>query len=128
MLGVTRLVLGSVGALCVALGVGLLVGWGPLVERWPWPLPPLPAMVVGAWLCTYAVGLLWFALRERDWRRGRIAIRPALVVIGLHLLAVLRLRDSFDAGAATTVYVAALAAVFVAVAVLGLVEERRLPR
>jgi hypothetical protein len=127
-LDVTRLVLGAAGALFGALGVGLLVRWGSLVERWPWPLPPLPAMVVGAWLCTYAAGLLWFALRERDWRRGRIALLPALVVLGLDLVAVLRLRDSFDGGAETAVYVAVLAAVFVAVAGLGLVEERRLRR
>jgi hypothetical protein len=125
-LGVTRLVLGSAGALCAALGAGLLVGWGPLVERWPWPLPPLPAMVVGAWLCTYAAGLLWFAVRDRDWRRCRIAILPALVVLGFDLVAVLRLWDSFDGGAETAVYVAVLVAVFVAVAGLGLVEERRL--
>ncbi len=127
-LGVTRLVLGAAGALFGALGVGLLAGWGSLVERWPWPLPPLPAMIVGAWLCTYAAGLLWFALRERDWRRGRIALLPALVVLGLDLAAVLRLWDSFDGGAETAVYVAVLAAVFVAVGGLGLVEERRLRR
>ncbi len=124
--GVTRLALGGAGALLGAVGVGLLADWTWLAEQWPWPLPALPAAVVGAWLCTYAAGFLWFALRERDWRRIRIGVLPAAIAVALDLVAIGRFWDSFDGGPATAVYIAFLGALLIAVGGAALVEERRL--
>jgi hypothetical protein len=125
-LGATRLAFGVAGALLGVVGIGLLADWTWLAAHWPWPLPALPAAVVGAWLCTYAAGLLWFALRERDWRRGRIGVLPLGIAVALDLAATGRLWDSFGGGAETAVYVAALGALLIALGAAALVEERRL--
>lgn len=124
----SRLVLGAVGALVAAIGFGLLADWGWLVSRWPWPLPPLPATVLGAWFCTYAAGLLWFALRERDWSRSRIGVAAAAIASALVLIAAIRLRDDFDGGAATALYLTGVVAALLAVTAVGVVEETRLRR
>jgi hypothetical protein len=125
-LRVTRLAFGGAGALVGAVGIALLADWRWLAEQWPWPLPQLPAGVVGAWLCTYAAGFLWFALRERDWRRVRIGLLPAAIAVALDLVAAARLRESFDGGAATAIYLVALSALLVGLGAAALVEERRL--
>ena len=97
-LAVSRLVLGAAGALVAFLGVALLADWGWLTGRWPWPLPSLPATVVGAWFCTVAAGLLWFALRERDWSRARLGVAPITIALALDLVAAVRLRHTFVGG------------------------------
>jgi hypothetical protein len=122
----TRLVLGVAGAAVGVLGVSLLADWGSLVARWPWSLPPLPATVVGAWFCTSAAGLLWFSLRERDWGRARIGVAPAMIPVALDLVAAVRLRDGFEGGLATAVYLSGLVTLLVVVAAVTFIEERRL--
>jgi len=120
----TRLVLGTVGAVAGLYGVGLLLDWNALVSRWPWPLTRLTAGVVGVLLFTYALGLLWFALRVRNWRRMRIGAIGLIVTILLHLLSAARLRDDFDGGAGQAVYLAALVALLAAIAAAAVAEER----
>lgn len=122
----TRLLLGAAGAGVGLIGVVLLVDWGWLTARWPWPLPPLPATIVGAWFCTVAAGLLWFAVRERDWGRARIGVGPMAIPLALDLVSAARLRHGFAGGAATAVYLAGLAVVLVAIGAVAAVEERRL--
>lgn len=122
----TRLLLGAAGAGVGAIGVALVADWGWLTARWPWPLPPLPATIVGAWFCTVAAGLLWFALRERDWGRARIGVAPMMIPLLLDLVAAARLRHGFAGGAATAIYLTALAALLVAIAAASVVEEWRL--
>jgi hypothetical protein len=122
----TRLLLSGAGALVGALGIGLLADWDWLAEHWPWPLPALPAELVGTWLCTYAAGFLWFALRERDWGRVRIAVVPAAIVLVLDLAAAGRFRGSLGTGTRTAVYLGFLAALLIGLSAVALLEERRL--
>jgi hypothetical protein len=122
----TRLLLGAVGAGLGLVGIALLGDWSWLATRWPWPLPPLPATIVGAWFCTVAAGLLWFAARERDWRRARIGVAPMMIPLALDLAAAVRLRHGFGGGIATAVYLGGLAVVLVAIGAVAVVEERRL--
>ena len=96
-----------------------------LAERWPWPLPSLPSAVTGAWVCTYAAGLLWFAARERDWGRVRTGVGPAILVVVLSAIAAARYWDRFDSDASAAVYLAVLAALFAVLGAAALVEERR---
>src|SRR5207253_8113408 len=56
--------------------------------------------------CTYAAGLLWFAVRERDWSRSRIGVAAGAIASVLVLVAAIRLRDDFEGGAATALYFA----------------------
>lgn len=125
-LRVTRLVLGMAGAIVAALGILLLAGWGWLSSRWAWPLPPLPAAIVGAWFCTLASGLLWFALRERDWGRGRLGVVPMLVPLALDLAAAARLHRGLAGQTATVIYLGGVSVLVVVTAGASLVEERRL--
>ena len=125
-LPVSRLVLGAAGTLTAAIGVALLADWSRLASRWPWSLPALPATVVGAWFCTVAAGLLWFALRERDWSRGRIGVAPIRVALILDLVAAARLRDELAGGVSTALYLAGLAVLVAAIAAVAVVEELRL--
>ena len=125
-LAASRLVLGVAGAAVGAIGIALLADWGWLTSRWPWPLPSLPAGIVGAWFCTVSAGLLWFAVRERDWSRSRIGVAPIMLALALDLVAAIRLHEGFRGGAATVLYLAGLAALLGAIAAVTVVEERRL--
>ncbi len=124
----TRIALGGAGLALAVIGIGLLAESTPLTERWPWPLPPLPASVLGGWLFTYAAAFLWFAVRERDWRRVRIGVGPAMISFALDLVAAARYRDDFRTGAETAAYIAGLAALLVVLGVASYIEERRLRR
>jgi hypothetical protein len=125
-LGATRLTLGGVALALGVLGVGLLVEWPAITERWPWPLPSLPASVLGGWLCTYAVAFGWFAARERDWSRVRIGVAPAMLSFALDLIAAARFRNDFGATAETATYLACLAGLLAVLGAASYVEERRL--
>ena len=124
----TRVALGAIGAVGAVIGLLLLAPWAALASRWPWPLPALPATIVGAWFCTFAAGLLWFAIREREWVRARIAVVPMAVPIALDLAAAGRLHSGLVGGTATATYVGGLAAVLAVLLSVTAVEERRLRR
>jgi hypothetical protein len=124
----SRLILGTAGVVVAAFGVALLADTAWLVDRWPWPLPPLPATVTGAWFCTVAAGLLWFALRERDWSRARIGVAPIALALVLDLVSAVRFRHELADGVSTVVYIAGCVALLLAIAGVAVVEERRLTR
>jgi hypothetical protein len=125
-LGATRLALGATGAVLAAIGIGLLTGWPWLAAQWPWPLPALPSAVAGAWICTFAAGLLWFAVRERDWARVRAGVAPAIVVVVLQAIAAVRFWDRFDSDASAEAYAVILGVLFAVLGGAALIEERRL--
>ena len=120
------MVLGTAGVAAAAIGIALLADVGALTDRWPWPLPSLPATVVGAWFCTVAAGLLWFALRERDWSRARIGVAPIALALVLDLVSAVRFRPDLAGGASTVLYVGGCAALLLAISGVAIVEERRL--
>jgi hypothetical protein len=124
-LWITRLSLGGAGSMLGVLGLALLVEWGWLARNWPWLLPKLPAGIVGAWLCTYAVAFLWFALSERRWSRVRLGVVPMMISLALDLIAAVRLRDDLRGGASAAVYVASLVALLALLAGATVLEERR---
>jgi hypothetical protein len=111
------------GAGLGALGLAYLVGWDTAEPWWPWPLTPLTAAVVGAWLLTFAVGFLWFALRDPSWPRSRIALIALAVTAALDLAAAVRLWDDLDSAAA--VYVGVLVALLAGIVVVARIESRR---
>ena len=114
-----------VGVTLAAFGAALLAGWDRALAWWPWPLTDLTAGVVGGWLATYAVGLLWFAVRDPSWRRSRIGAIALAVTAALQLVAAVRLWEDLDSGASSVLYVGALAALLVAVALAAAGEDGR---
>ena len=121
----TRAGAGVVGAGLGALGLAYVAGWDTAQSWWPWPLTPLTAGVLGAWLLTFAVGLLWFALRDPSWARAWIGAVALAVTAGLDLVAAVRLRDDLDGGVSALVYVAVLAALLVGVGLAARAEAGR---
>jgi hypothetical protein len=119
----TRVGAAAAGTGLATLGLAYVVGWERAESWWPWPLTPLTAGVLGAWLLTFAVGFLWFALRDPSWPRSRIALVALAVTAALDLVAAVRLWDDLDGAAA--VYVGVLVALLVGVVVVAWVESRR---
>jgi len=121
----TRASIGSAGAVLGVVGVGLTVDWSWVVSHWPWALPPLPAHVLGAWLCTFAASFLWFGLREREWSRVRVGIAPVMVTTALAFGAAARFSDGFHGAAGTAAYLGGLSMLFLLLGVAALVERQR---
>lgn len=126
-LAATRLGAAAAGGVVGAFGLALLAGWDTAESWWPWPLTTLTAGILGGWLATYAIGLLWFALRDPSWERSRTAAIALAVTTVLELGAAIRLWDRFDDGASALVYVAVLVALLAGIALAELGEGRRLP-
>jgi hypothetical protein len=105
------------------VGLGLAFWPGTFADLWPWPLTPLTAGAVAAWLLTIAVGC-WWSLRERDWRRVRVAFPGFFAFAALQLIGAARYSEALDGGPRTWVYLAALAALL-AVSGLAWVQHER---
>jgi hypothetical protein len=124
LLGATRVLLALLAAVCLALGVWLTVAPGALAAAWPWTLPDLSASILGTWFLTAGCGCGW-ALRERDWGRTRIVLMPFLLTCVLHLIALVRYRDTLSGSdLAIAVYAAALGGSAVALGGCALAQHR----
>jgi hypothetical protein len=89
-----RYPLGAQGAGYAAAGAALFVlpshrSW------WPWPLTPLTAQAVGAWLLGMGIIAL-HAVIEDDWFRVEPAMLGLVVLGALQLLAVVRFRTALS--------------------------------
>jgi hypothetical protein len=90
------------------LGLGLAFLPDSFDGLWPWPLTPLTAGAVAAWLLTIA-SAGWWSLREGDWRRVRVAFPAVIIFDALALIGAARFSDALDFGDAQTwVYLGAL--------------------
>ena len=123
----TILALVVAGAAIGTVGLLLLAEWGSLLSAWPWPLTPLTADLVGAWLVTASATLLWIALRERDAARARPAAVGGAVFAILALAAALRSWDDLDGGRATVVYTGGVLVACVGLVAFALVAYRTAP-
>ena len=123
----TTVALVVAGAVIGAVGLLLLAEWGTLLSAWPWPLTPLTADLVGAWLVTASATLLWIALRERDATRARPAATGGAVFAILALVAALRSWDDLDGGRATVVYLGGVVVACVGLAAFALAAYRTAP-
>jgi hypothetical protein len=104
------LALGGTGAVLFCRGLTAHHGTAATAGCWPWPLTPLSAQVLGAWLVALAVGAA-LVVRERDLNALRV---PAVTytAFGVFQCAVLlRYVSEMDAGPALWAYGAVLTAV-----------------
>jgi hypothetical protein len=87
-----RALLGVEGAVSVAVGACLFVAPSTAVHLWPWPLTPLTAQAVAAWLVGYGLVLLTM-IAENDWERVRPALVPSVALFALQVMALVRYPD-----------------------------------
>lgn len=109
-----RLLLAGIAAVLLLAGAALLVLPAQAATLWPWPLTPLTARAVGAWL----VGLGWAAAHARSSGDAR-TVRPlglsALAFALLQTVALLRHGDGLEwVGAPAIGFVTVLLAIGVA--------------
>lgn len=86
-----------------AAGIALFLDVGPLVDSWPWPLTPLVARVMGAWLISFAVAALASSALPLGVLVPCSAAYALFAVLELAVLVVHR--DDLEPGAGLTVYV-----------------------
>ena len=90
------------GLIMLAVGVTLYVAPSTARTLWPWPLTPLTARMVSAWLIAFGVASV-LALVERDLERLEISAIAYLLFGVLELLALARYSDSVRWGSAAAV-------------------------
>ena len=96
------------GALMLVVGVVLFVSPAQSTTLWPWPLTPLTARVVAAWLIAFGIASM-LALIERDLERLEISAVAYMLFGLLELVALVRYQDSVRWGSvAATVYLVLL--------------------
>ena len=99
------------GAVMLVVGVILFADPARSATLWPWPLTPLTARVVAAWLVAFGVASL-LALFERDLERLEISAVAYTLFGVLQLVALARYEDSVRWGStAATVYLVLLVTV-----------------
>lgn len=92
-------VLTGQGAVLLVVGAALFARPGTAGTLWPWPLTPLTARVVAAWLVAFGVAAV-LALRERDLERLEIGAVAWTAFGLLQLLALARYGDEVRWGTA----------------------------
>jgi hypothetical protein len=87
-----RGLLGVEGGISVLVGICLFVAPSTARHLWPWPLTPLTAQAVAAWLIGYG-GVLLTMIYENDWDRVRPALAPSVFLFVLQVVALIRYPD-----------------------------------
>jgi len=96
------------GMIMLTVGVALFVSPGTAATLWPWPLTPLTARVVAAWLIAFGAASM-LGLWERDLERLEIAAVAYTIFGLLQLVALARYEDEVRWGsAAATAYLVVL--------------------
>jgi hypothetical protein len=108
-------------AIVAVIGTVLFVAPSTADSLWPWPLTPLTARAVAAWLLALTAGLV-VTIWERDWERVRVAVLTYTTGPILQFVALARFSDTVSWNAAGVwVYIAFLASILL----LGLYGLRR---
>jgi hypothetical protein len=112
------------------MGLGITGVAAALIARpastdrwWPWPLTPLTARALGAWILGLGVVWLW-SVYENDYFRIRLALRSYVWLVALEFIALLRYSDDLRSGKRTSVLVGALLATTLIV-VVGMLRASR---
>jgi hypothetical protein len=79
------------------VGLGLVFASSAFDGLWPWPLTRLTSGVIGGFLSTFAAGC-WWALREGDWMRFRVAVPFYLIGFLAQIPASIMHRTDFEVG------------------------------
>lgn len=115
----------AIGLALGLFGLGLFVVPGTFDDLWPWPLTPLTARAIGAWLVSLGVALFSVA-HERDWAAIRLIAPQGVLVSGLLLAGAVRFHDAFDWDRAPTwIYFGGVSVALIGGIALLAVQERK---
>jgi hypothetical protein len=106
------------GAVLAVVGAALFVAPSTAATLWPWPLTPLTARVVAAWLLAFAVAAV-MCVRDGDLARLRIATVAYAAFGLLQGVTAVRFAADVDWGTARAVAWLAMVGVVVATGVTG---------
>ena len=109
----------AVGALQLALALAFFIRPSLAERAWPWPLSPLTARTLSAFLAFIAVLLLGFSV-ERRWTALRLPVDSAALGLALVFVGVIRAYDDLTVSSAGRVAFLVVLALFV----LGLLAVR----
>jgi hypothetical protein len=123
--GWARLVLGLQGAVMLAVGASLFVDPVGTASIWPWPLTPLTARAVGAFLIGFGVSAA-NAVFESDLRRFEGAALAYATLGALELLALALHSEDLDGSSADGWLYAGFVASVLAIGVYGSLRALRL--
>jgi hypothetical protein len=123
-----RVILAAHALVLVPLGVGLFLVPATFDRLWPWPIPPLSARAMAAWLLAFGV-LAGHSLVENDWARVRAGMLGYPVLGALHVLMLVRFGEVVDRDhPGAWVYVGFVASCFVLGAFALATLSRSVPR
>lgn len=120
-----RVVMGTMGLVVLAAGLGLFAVPALLVPHWPWHLTTLTARVVGT--CFALTGVFGLSIvADARWSAARIALQSQAIGVILILIGTVRGWSDFDhANAFTWLFAGGLAAMLMAILALYLAMEAR---
>jgi hypothetical protein len=114
-----------VGVSAVVGGAVFFISPDTAIDIWPWQLTPLTARVIASFTVQVGVGALVLSF-DRRWSAWRLITQTYFIATAFLLVGAARAWDDFDSGdAATYVYLGALIAGDLALAILYLRRERR---
>jgi hypothetical protein len=123
--GWLRVAMAAAGAAMCAIAAWLYVAPGSAIARWPWPLTPLTARVVAAFVALPAVAWLAIAVDGR-WSAARVMLTTVAIGLVLLLVAVGRAWSEFDPdNVFRLVYAGGLVVTLVAIGAIALGMRRR---
>lgn len=123
-----RVVVGLIGLWQLSLALTMFVRPTALISRWPWPLTPLTARTMSAFLAFPALTWVCFLFDNR-WSSFQVPIETTTIGLALVAVAVaLRADDLTASGGTVAVYVALLAAVVAGLVILQLAMRPRRAR
>lgn len=108
-----RSILAVHAALLLPLGIGLFLAPGIVGELWPWPIPPLSAQVIAAWVLAFGV-LAGHSLLENEWARVRAGMLAYPFLGLMQVVMLVRFGDVIDfSDPGAWIYVGVIASFFV---------------
>ena len=124
--GWLRVAMAAAGAAMCAIAAWLYVAPASAIARWPWPLTPLTARAVAAFVALPAVAWLAIAVDGR-WSAARVMLTTVAIGLVLLLVAVGRAWSEFDPdNVFRLVYVGGLVVTLVAIGALAVGMRRRI--
>jgi len=119
-----RSILAVHAALLIPLGIALFLAPKSVANLWPWPIPPLSAQVIAAWVLAFGV-LAGHSLIENEWARVRAGMLGYPFLGLMQVVMLIRFGDVIDFGDPSAwIYVGVIASFFV-LGAYGLVAQMR---